>query len=92
MTQSEFLKYILDHDCFVYQQTLNYYKLRKKGTRGSLNMSGLPIGDPDRHLYPEMICQICKNLGIESPDECKPAMTILESIWQWIIRHLLKEN
>lgn len=92
MIQSDFLKYIETHDCYVYQKKLHYYKLRKKGTRGTLNMSGLPIFPPDTELFPEMVCQICKNLGIEAPEECRPAKTILESIWQWIINHLLRNH
>lgn len=89
MTQSEFLRFIIDNDCFVYQKKEYYYKLRKKGTRGSLNMSGLPIAEPDTELFPELICQVCRSLGIDPPEECAPSKTIIETVWQWILTHIL---
>ncbi len=89
MTYGAFLEYILANECHVYQKTENYYKIRKNGTHGSKNMSGLPFNDSQKQVRPFTVCQICHNLDIPVPDEVKEAEEIIAQIRK---KHLNDKN
>lgn len=80
MTFGAFLEYVLSNGCHIYQETQYYYKLRKDGTKGTGNMSGLPFKDPDKDIKPVTACQICHNLGISIPDEVSHAEDVVNYI------------
>lgn len=80
MTVGAFLEYVLAHDCHIYQQTKTYLKLRKNGTKGTGNMSGLPFENPKKEILPFTACLICQNLGIDSPEDVEAGKGPLEFI------------
>ncbi len=89
MTQGAFLEYLYVTDCYIYKQTEKYYKLRKTGTTGSKNMSGMPLMDSDKEMRPYTICQICHNLGVPVPEEVKFAEEVITYIRD---KHLSENN
>lgn len=78
MTQTEVLDYVLDNDCYVYEQRIKedgiHYFVRRNGTKKMVVI--YPVKDNKSYTKPA-VCHVCQTLDINQPDYAKDYVKIV---------------